>query len=52
MFGDDVIGMTEGDMVGYIGDAKEAIAFFNRREIQLGCGLPSTDGDFIHALLG
>lgn len=35
VFPDEIIGTAEGDKVGFIGDAKEAIAFFNRKEIQL-----------------
>ena len=31
---DEVIGLAEGDKVGFIGDAEEAIAFFNRKEVQ------------------
>ena len=49
VFGDDVIGTAEGDMVGFIGDAEVAIAFFSRKEIQLRWGMPSVHGDFIHA---
>lgn len=47
VFGDDVIGTAEGDKVGFIGDAEAAIAFFNRKEIELSWGTPSVAGDFI-----
>uniref|UniRef100_UPI00359C9275 phage major capsid protein n=1 Tax=Lactococcus garvieae TaxID=1363 RepID=UPI00359C9275 len=32
---DDIIGKTEGDLVGFIGDAKAFVAFFDRKQVSV-----------------
>lgn len=50
VFPDDVIGTTIGDKVGFVGDAEEAIAFFNRKEVQLRWANGKDNGEQINTI--
>ena len=50
VFADEVFGTAEGDKVGFVGDAEEAIAFFNRKEIQLRWANSNINGEQINTV--